>query len=95
MTEISPTEKRIDDLSHRVGRFEDRFERFEDKVDARFDKVDARLATVAIDDELRAQSLHIGDRFDRLEAHFDRWGKIVTGGVVTITASVVARVLGL
>jgi hypothetical protein len=42
--EANPTDKRIDDLSGRVGRFEDRFVRFEDKVDARFDKVDARLA---------------------------------------------------
>jgi hypothetical protein len=41
--EASSTEKRIDDLSDRVGRFEDRFERFEDKVDSRFDKVDAKL----------------------------------------------------
>jgi hypothetical protein len=41
--EASSTDKRIDDLSGRVGRFEDRFERFEDKVDARFERVDARF----------------------------------------------------
>jgi hypothetical protein len=41
--EPSSTDKRIDDLSGRVGRFEDRFDRFEDKVDARFDKLDARF----------------------------------------------------
>src|SRR6202012_4985460 len=76
--EASSTEKRIDELSGRFGRFETdvrdrfdrvdrRFERFEDKVDARFDK---------------------------LEGRFDRWGKIVAGGVVTAAAAVVAKTLG-
>jgi hypothetical protein len=43
MEEVSPTEKRIDDLAGRVGRFEDRFERFEDKVEARFDRIDSKV----------------------------------------------------
>lgn len=30
----------------------------------------------------------------RLDARFDRWGKIVSGGVVTIVVAVVAKVLG-
>ncbi len=95
--EASSTDKRIDDLSGRVGRFEEdvkgrfdkvdrKFDRFEDKVDARFDKFDARF------DKLDA-------RFDKLDARFDRWGKIVGGGVVTavgaIIAGVIAKVLGL
>jgi hypothetical protein len=56
--ETSPTDKRIDDLSDRVGRFEDkvegrferfeanvarRFERFEDKVDRRFGRFEDKV----------------------------------------------------
>ncbi len=43
--ETSSTDKRIDDLSGRVGRFEDRFERFEDKVDGRFTRLESKIDT--------------------------------------------------
>jgi hypothetical protein len=43
--ESTPTDKRIDDLSSRVGRFEGRFERFEDKVDARFERLESKVDT--------------------------------------------------
>jgi archaellum component FlaC len=113
--EASSTHKRIDDLSGRVGRFEDRFERFEDKVEARFDKVDARFDKVdARFDKVDARFDKVDGRFERvdeslkglatkeemtkLDARFDRWGKIVSGGVVTavgaIVAGVVAKLLG-
>jgi hypothetical protein len=95
--EASPTEKRIDDLSGRVGRFEDRFERFEDKVDARFDRVDERF------DKVDGRFEKVDERFDqtatkediaRIEARLDRWGKVVTSGVIAISGSVVTVACG-
>jgi hypothetical protein len=81
--ERNPTDKRIDDLSDRAGRFEGkvdqrfdkidrRFERFEDKVDARFerfeDKVDARFDTVLTKDEFaRAEKVQT-IRFESIAA---------------------------
>jgi hypothetical protein len=43
--EASSTDKRIDELTGRVGRFEGRFERFEDKVDARFERLESKVDT--------------------------------------------------
>lgn len=75
--EPSSTDKRIDDLSGGVGRFEDRFERFEDKVDARFGRFEGKVDA----------------RFDKLDARFDSWGKIVGGGVITAVSAIVAGVI--
>ena len=76
--EASSTEKRIDDLSDRIGRFEDRSVRFEDKVDARFDKVDARF------DKLEARLDHWG------KVVAGGVGTIV----VTIASAVILKMLG-
>ena len=77
--EASSTDKRIDQLTDRVGRFEGRFERFEGKVDHRFerleDKIDARFA--------KWDKLVIGG------------GVSIIGGVVSIMGAVVYKVLGL
>jgi hypothetical protein len=74
--EASSTEKRIDDLSGRVGRFEERvdarFDRFEDKVDARFDKVDARFER--LEDGTDA-------RFNRIESKIDLTNRTIWGGI--------------
>jgi archaellum component FlaC len=61
--EASPTEKRIDDLSGRVSRFEGRFERFEDKVDGHFEKLEARLDGVATKEQMN-------ERFDVVDGRF-------------------------
>jgi hypothetical protein len=66
--EASSTDKRIDDLAGRVGRFEGRFERFEDKVDGRFDKVDGRF------DKVDAQ-------FDKLQSKVDMTNRTIWGGI--------------
>jgi hypothetical protein len=108
--ERSPTDKRIDDLADRQGRFEenvgrrfdrferrvdDRFERFEDKVDARFERVDQRFEQVVTKDEFtKAEEVH-RVRMDGLNARFDRWGKIVAGGTVTIVGAVIVKLLGI
>jgi hypothetical protein len=79
MEELSPTEKRIDDLSGQVGRFEDRFVRFEGKVDHKFerleDKIDYRFA-----------------KWDKIAIGV---GMSMVGGVVSIAGAVVYKVLGL
>jgi hypothetical protein len=100
--EKNPTDRRIDDLALRGDRFEadvkdrfdkvdrdfvkvdGRFERFEDKVDVRFDKVEARLGEMATKDQLA-----------EINARFDKWGKIVTSGVVTIVAAVILKLMGI
>jgi hypothetical protein len=85
--ERSSTDKRIDDLSGRVGRFEGKvdrkFERFEDKVDARFDKVDAVFKEVATKEELA-----------KIDARLDKWGKVMTSGMVVIVGGVILKLLG-
>jgi archaellum component FlaC len=106
--EASPTDKRIDDLSGRVGRFEvnvdRRFERFEDKVEDRFDKVDQKFER--FEGAVKDGFDKVDERFERFEdkidARFARWDKIVTavgvsiaGGVVSIAGTVVYKVLGL
>jgi hypothetical protein len=95
------SEKRIDDLAGRADRFEadvktrfdkvdrefakadHRRERFEDKVDERFDKVDERFKGVASKEDLA-----------KLGARLDNWGKIITGGVVTIVSAVILKMFG-
>jgi hypothetical protein len=92
--EPTSTDKRIDDLSDRVGRFEDnvdrrfdkvdrRFERFEDDVDTRFDKVDAQFAGLATKEELA-----------KIDVRLDKWGKIVSSGVVVIVGGVILKLIG-
>jgi hypothetical protein len=107
--ERSSTDKRIDDLSGRADRFEEnvdrrfdqvdrRFERLEDKIDARFDKVDARFDRnddrFLTKEEFRKASEVTAVRLDRIDDRLDRWGKVMTGGMAAIAASVVAKVLG-
>jgi hypothetical protein len=92
--EASSTEKRIDDLSGRIGRFEGRFERFEDKVDSRFDKVSTKEQLGKHELVTEGEFARIDARFDKLEARFDRWGRIVAGGAVTVAAAVIAKVFG-
>jgi thioesterase domain-containing protein len=115
--ERAPTDKRIDDLADRQGRFEEnvdrrfdrferrvdaqfdrvdaRFEQFEDKVDARFEQVDRRFEQVVTKEEFtKAEEAH-RERMDGLNARFDRWGKIVTGGTVTIVGAVIIKLLGI
>jgi hypothetical protein len=103
--ERNPTDKRIDDLSGRVDRFEDkvdrRFERFEDSVDARFDKVDARFDTVLTKDEFkRAEKVQtmrfefIAARMTEIDGRLDKWGKTMAGAVVTIAVGVILKLLG-
>jgi hypothetical protein len=96
--EPTSTDKRIDDLSGRVGRFEAnvdrRFERFEDKVDARFDGVVTKEMFDKVDEANKATFEAIMARFDRVDARFDRWGKVIGGGVATIAVAVVVKVLG-
>jgi hypothetical protein len=99
--EQSSTDKRIDDLSDRVGRFEAhvdrrfdrvdrRFERFEDKVDARFEKVDAQFEKV----DAGFKTVASKEDVLAINKRLDRWGKTVTGGVVAIAVSVILKVLG-
>jgi hypothetical protein len=107
--EATSTEKRIDELSDRVGRFEGRFERFEDKVDACFDKLEDRLRggdaradaglrrideRFVTKEEFKASNASIAARFDKLEGRLDNWGKLMGGGVVTIAVAVVLKVFG-
>jgi hypothetical protein len=103
--ERSSTDKRIDDLTGRVGRFEAnvnqqfdkvdrRFERLEDEVDARFDRVDARAETMVTKEQFQEAAATQGERMGKIDARLDRWGKVVSGGVVAIAGSVVAKVLG-
>jgi hypothetical protein len=75
-TEASTTDKRIDDLSGRVGRFEDRFERFEDKVDARFDRFESR-----VDKRFDRFESKVDKRFERLESKVDLTNRTIWGGI--------------
>jgi hypothetical protein len=75
--EASSTDKRIDELSGRVGRFEGRFERFEDKVDRRFERFEDK----------------VDERFDKLDARLASWGKIIGGGVVAAVGAIVSAVI--
>lgn len=63
--EPSSTDKRIDDLSGRVGRFENRFERFEGKVDARFNRFEQSVDA----------------RFEKLESKIDLTNRTIWGGI--------------
>jgi hypothetical protein len=97
--ERTPTDKRIDDLADRQGRFEEnvdrRFDRFERRVDARFEQVDRRFEQVVTKEEFtKAEEVH-RERMDGLNARFDRWGKIVTGGTVTIVGAVIVKLFGI
>jgi archaellum component FlaC len=55
--ETSSTDKRLDDLSDRLGRFEDNVGRRFDQVDRKFDKIDDRFDK-------------IDDRFDKIDERF-------------------------
>jgi hypothetical protein len=88
--EASSTDKRIDDLSGRVGRFEaDVKERF-DTVDHKFERLEGNVD-------------HKFERLeDKIDARFAKWDKVVIGGgvsmigaVVSIAGAVVYKVLGL
>jgi hypothetical protein len=111
--ERTPTDKRIDELADRQGRFEEnvdrRFDRFERRVEAQFDRVDARFEqvdrrfeqfdrrfeqVVTKEEFAKAEEVH-RERMDGLNARFDRWGKIVTGGTVTIVGAVIVKLLGI
>jgi hypothetical protein len=103
--ERNPIDKRIDDLSGRVDRFEDkvdrRFERFEDTVDARFDRVDARFAAVLTKDEFkRAEEVgtmrfeFIAARMSEIDGRLDKWGRTMAGAVVVIAVGVIVKLLG-
>jgi hypothetical protein len=108
--ERTPTDKQIDDLADRQGRFEEnvgrRFDRFERRVDDRFDrvdesfdrfedKVDARFEQVVTKDEFKKSEEVQRERMDGLNARFDRWGKVVTAGTVTIVGAVIVTLLGI
>jgi len=111
----TPTDKRIDDLSDRVGRFEQnvdrRFDRIEDKVDERFAKVDDRFDKVDDRfDKVGERFAKVDDRFDNVGEQFmrlatkeelaeigarlDRWGKVVSSGVVVIVGGVILKLIG-
>jgi archaellum component FlaC len=94
--EASSTEKRIDDLADRVGRFEDRFVRFEDKVDARFGLVDERFDQV--DERFNAVGERINglatkEELQEIVKRLDSWGKTITGGVMAVVVVVVGAVI--
>jgi hypothetical protein len=59
------SEKRIDDLVGRVGRFESRFERFEGKVDKRFERFEDK----------------VNKRFDKLESKVDATNRTIWAGI--------------
>jgi hypothetical protein len=88
------TDKRMDDFADRVGRFEA-------NVDARFDRIDARFATVASKEQLEkveeVQTERFGllmARMDKVDARLNRWGKVMSSGVVIIATAVILKVLG-
>jgi hypothetical protein len=64
--ERNSTDKRIDDLADRVGRFESRFERFEVKVEAGFEKV-ARFDKMVTKDEFEIAASDTKERFAKVE----------------------------
>jgi hypothetical protein len=37
---------------------------------------------------------NVKERFDKLDARLDRWGKIVSSGTVAIVAAVIIKVIG-
>jgi predicted nucleic acid-binding Zn-ribbon protein len=78
--EMSSTDKRLDDLGDRVGRFEARFERFEDKVEKRFEKIDERFEK--IDEQFERLEAKIDGKLDRLT--FTVWGAIAAAAVVKL-----------
>jgi hypothetical protein len=103
--ERTPTDKRIDEVSHRIGRFEDRVGRFEDKVDARFerfeDKVDERFER--FEDKVEAR-FNKGDADSNersaaseaaiaaLGGKMDKMNRWVLGGLGTIVTAVIIKV---
>lgn len=77
--EVRSTDKRIDELSGRVGRFEtDVKERF-DKVDREFDKIDRRFDKV--DRRFERLEDSVDTRFDRLESKVDLTNRTIWGGI--------------
>lgn len=103
--ERNPTDKRIDDLSGRVDRFEDKIGQRFDKVDRRFerfeDNVDARFDTVLTKDEFtRAEKVQtirfefVAAQMAEIDARLDKWGKTMAGAVVAIAVGVILKLLG-
>jgi hypothetical protein len=81
------TDKRMDDFAGRVDRFEANGERRFDKVDARFDRFEA-------DVDARFDKTATKEQLEKIDARLDRWGKILSGGVVAIAGAVIAKVIG-
>jgi phage shock protein A len=96
--ERNPTDKRIDDLSGRVDRFEDkvdrRFERFEDKVDARFDTVLTKDEFATAEKVQTIRFEFIAAQMAEIDARLDKWGKTMAGAVVAIAVGVILKLLG-
>jgi flagellar capping protein FliD len=67
------TDKRIDDFSDRVGRFEA-------NVDKRFDKVDERFDRFEADVDRRFDK--VDGRFDRVESKLDTMNRTIWGGII-------------
>lgn len=100
------TDKRMDDFAGRVDRFEASVDRRFDEVDRRFNEVDRRFDEVdkrfdkidrrfeRVDERFERADQIERERFGRIEARLDRWGRLIGGGVVTISAAVVAKLLG-
>jgi hypothetical protein len=98
--EASPTDKRIDDLAARVGRFEERVGQFEgrvggfeNRVDQRFerleDKLDLRFEKVEADAKERSAKSDaaigaLGEKIDGMS----RW---LMRGLVTIVGAVIIK----
>jgi hypothetical protein len=91
--ETSSTDKRIDDLAGRVGRFEGRVGGFERRVDQRFerleDKLDVRFEKVEADAKERSAKSDaaigvLGEKIDGMS----RW---LMRGLVTIVGAVIIK----
>jgi hypothetical protein len=77
------TDKRMDDFAERVDRFEANVDRRFEAVDKRFDAVDKRFDEVATKDDLA-----------KLESRLDRWGQLMTGGVIAVAGTLIVKILG-
>ncbi len=86
--ERNSTDRRIDELADRVGRFRSRFERFEDKVEARFDRMVTR-------DEFEKAASDTKERFAKVEDSIAVLGhKVETTNRTLLAGIVVAVAIG-
>jgi phage shock protein A len=92
--ETSSTDKRLDEFSDRQDRFEKNVDRRFEAVDRRFDSVDRRFERFEDKVDARFDLTATKEQLEKLDARFDRWGKIVSGGTVTIVAAVILKVFG-